>query len=147
MSAIFLLVILAALGVFMLSIYTTQRTVATQDVRGVLAYQAAKTGIEWATYQILTPENSLPAGSVFAGCAAGLTPPASNGALTGFAITVDCQMTVATEAGNTIRIYQLTSTGSAGAAGSSPSSDFVERRLRASVSTCRVGPLATDPVC
>lgn len=144
MSAIFLLVILAALGVFMLSIYMSQRTVVTQDVRGVLAYQAAKTGIEWATYQILTPENVAVVNSVFAGCAAGMTPPAANGALSGFAINVDCQLTTTTEAGNTIRVYQLTSTGSKGSA---PSSDYVERRIIASLSTCRVGPAVTDPVC
>ena len=143
-SAIFLLVVLAALGIFMLSIYTTQRTVATQDVRGVLAYQAAKTGIEWATYQILTPENAAVVNTVFAGCTNGMTPPAPQGALSGFVISVDCQLSTATEAGNTIRVYQLSSTASSGSA---PSSDFVERRITASISTCRVGPAATDPVC
>lgn len=143
-SAIFLLVVLAALGIFMLSIYTTQRTVATQDVRGVLAYQAAKTGIEWATYQILTPENAAVVNTVFAGCGSGMTPPAPQGALVGFVINVDCQLSTATEAGNTIRVYQLTSTASSGSA---PSSDFVERRITASISTCRVGSAASDPVC
>ncbi|MFA9275656.1 MAG: hypothetical protein ACEQSE_12365 [Candidatus Aquirickettsiella gammari] len=145
-SAIFLLVVLAALGVFMLSIYTSQRTVATQDVRGVLAYQAAKTGIEFATYQILAPENVAVVNSVFAGCTNNMDVSAMplTGALNGFVVQVDCQLTVLPEAGNTIRVYQLTATGSSGSA---PSSDFVERRITASISTCRVGAAATDPVC
>lgn len=145
-SAIFILVILAALGAFMLSIYTSQRTIATQDVRGVLAYQATKTGIEFATYQILATENVAVVTSVFAGCTNNMDLSAMPlaGALSGFTVKVDCALTNTTEAGNTIRVYQLTATGSAGSA---PSSDFVERRLTASISTCRIGGGASDPVC
>lgn len=145
-SAIFLLVILAALGIFMLSIYTSQRTISNQDVRGVLAYQAAKTGIEAATYAILAPENAAVVNTIFNGCTAGMAAPTLDGALTGFNVTIDCQITTTTEAENTIRVYQITSTGRSGNA---PSSDFVERQISASISTCRIGVtgLATDPPC
>lgn len=145
-SAIFLLLILAALGIFMLSIYTSQRTIANQDVRGVLAYQAAKAGIEAATFAILTPENAAVVNSIFNGCTAGMAVPTFGGALSGFNVTIDCQLTTQTEGENTIRVYQITSTGSSGTA---PSSDFVERQISASISTCRVGltGLATDPPC
>ena len=143
-SAIFLLLILAALGIFMLSIYTSQRTIANQDVRG--AYQAAKAGIEAATFAILTPENAAVVNTIFNGCTAGMAVPTFGGALSGFNVTVDCQLTTQTEGENTIRVYQITSTGSSGTA---PSSDFVERQISASISTCRVGltGLATDPPC
>ena len=59
-AAIFLLVILSALGVFMLSISTMQQTTSTQDLLGSQAYQAAKAGIEWGAYQVMTPENNNP---------------------------------------------------------------------------------------
>ncbi len=147
MTAIFLLVVLAALGVFMLSIYTIQRTASTQDVRGALAYQAAKAGLEWASYQILTPENAAVVNSIFPGCVADMAGvPNFAGALSGFVVRVDCQLTETDEGVNKIRVYQLTSTASKG---SMPSSEYVERQMYASVSTCRKGTtgLATDPPC
>jgi MSHA biogenesis protein MshP len=146
-SAIFLLLVIAALGVFMLSIYTMQRSTATQDVRGVLAYQAAKAGIEWASFQILTPENAAVVNSIFPGCVANMAAvPALAGALSGFSVRVDCQLTKKDEGGNTIRVYQLTATASKG---TMPSSEYVERQISASISTCRKGTteLATDPPC
>jgi MSHA biogenesis protein MshP len=146
-SAIFLLVIIAAIGVFSLSIYTMQRASASQDVRGVLAYQAAKAGIEWASYQILTPENVLVVNSIFPGCGMNMASvPSFAGALSGFLVRVDCQLTEADEGGNKIRVYQLTATASKGAM---PSNDYVERQIFASFSTCRKGVagLATDPPC
>lgn len=146
-SAIFLLLIIAALGVFTLSIYTMQRTSASQDVRGVLAYQAAKAGIEWASYQILTPENALVVNTIFPGCVSNMASvPSFAGALSGFFVRVDCQLTEADEGGNKIRVYQLTATASKG---TMPASDYVERQISASISTCRKGitGLATDPPC
>jgi MSHA biogenesis protein MshP len=50
-SAIFLLVVLAALGVAMVSISSVQNQSSAMDVQGVRAYQAAKAGIEWGLYQ------------------------------------------------------------------------------------------------
>ena len=146
-SAIFLLVVLAALGAFTLSIYNLQRASASQDLRGVLAYQAAKAGIEWASYQILTPENAPVVNSIFPGCAMNMASvPSFAGALSGFLVRVDCQLTEADEGGNKIRVYQLTATATKGAM---PSSDFVERQIFASFSTCRKGTagLATDQPC
>lgn len=151
-SAIFLLVVLAALGAFMLSIYMSQRTVSTQDVMGVRAYHAANAGIEWATYQILSPENTVAVSAPYAGCAPNMGSPSFGGALQGFSVVVDCVMTVAVEGNNTIRIYQVTATASYASPASPatmPKPDFVERRLIASLNTCRVGitGLATDPPC
>ncbi|MFH0935175.1 MAG: agglutinin biogenesis protein MshP, partial [Pseudomonadota bacterium] len=51
-SAIFLLVVLAGLGVAMVSISTTQNQGLAMDVMGSRAYQAASAGIEWAAYNI-----------------------------------------------------------------------------------------------
>jgi hypothetical protein len=66
--------------------------------------------------------------------------------LSGFFVRVDCQLTEADEGGNKIRVYQLTATASKG---TMPASDYVERQIFASFSTCRKGitGLATDPPC
>jgi len=51
-SAIFLLVVLAFLGVAMTTFSTTQHQSAALDVMGSRAYQAARAGIEWAAYNV-----------------------------------------------------------------------------------------------
>lgn len=150
-AAIFLLVIIAGLGVFMLSVYSTQRATANQDILGTRAYHAAKAGLEWGSFQILSPENTDPAAPPVAPatCAAATGTPVFAGALTGFVVNVTCAMTDTTEGKNTIRVYQLTSTAVYPAVltvGTLPGPDYVERRLVASVATCRVGS-GTDAVC
>lgn len=64
-SAIFLLIVLAALGVAMVTISTTQHQSSSLDIEGVRAYQAAKAGIEWGVYQRLR-NNSCAASSTIA---------------------------------------------------------------------------------
>ncbi len=51
-SAIFLLVVLAALGAAMVTLSTSQNQGFSMDVMGSRAYQAANAGIEWAAYNI-----------------------------------------------------------------------------------------------
>ncbi len=51
-SAIFLLVVIAALGIFAVTISTSQQQTSTMDFLGSRAYQAAKAGIEWGMYRI-----------------------------------------------------------------------------------------------
>ncbi len=140
-SAIFLLVILSALGVFMLSISTMQQTTSTQDMQGSHAYQAAKTGLEWGAYQIMNPENNNPpTGGVaryVCGAAKVFVPATASslgGSLSAFTVTVDCSSADFVEGGNNVRVYQLTSTASFGFAGST---SYIERRLTASINTCR----------
>lgn len=74
-SAIFLLIVLAALGVAMVTISTTQHQSSSLDIEGVRAYQAAKAGIEWGVYQRLRNN----------GCAA-----SSAIAVSGFTVTIAC---------------------------------------------------------
>jgi MSHA biogenesis protein MshP len=99
-SAVFLLVILAALGVAMITFSTSQQASSGYDVLGARAYQAAKAGIEWALFQRLNPavSNSKP----IAYCAAdGVNPPdnlnmPANTTLTPFTVTVACTSTTTT---------------------------------------------------
>ena len=128
-SAIFLLVVLSALGAFMVTFSTVQHTSSAQDVQGTRAYQAARAGIEWGAYQILRNTS----------CAAStsLTPPAAS--LTGFSVLVGCVEAAGspfTEGANMIRVYQLTATARFGTAGGT---NYVERQLSAAINTCRIG--------
>ncbi len=50
LSALFLLVVLSALGAVLVTVSTTQHTSSALDVEGVRAYQAARAGLEWGLY-------------------------------------------------------------------------------------------------
>ena len=51
-AAVFLLVVLAALGAFMVTFTNTQQLASAQDVQGSRAYWAARAGLEWAAASI-----------------------------------------------------------------------------------------------
>lgn len=145
MSAIFLLVVLSALGAFMVSLSNVQQATSALDMQGSRAYQGARAGIEWGAYQIMTPENTNPAagGAVQYACpAAPSSMPALGGSLNGFAVTLACVSSVYAENGNVVTAYQLTSTATYGIA---PSTDYVERSIKASIVTCRT--TANGPSC
>ncbi len=137
-TAIFLLVVLAALGAFMVTMSTVQHATSAQDVQGSRAYQAARAGIEWNVFQIMAPENTNTAVAPFTTqyvCPGGATALNTlGGALTGFSVSVLCTRTDYAEGGNIISSYQVTSSSSFGAVGSS---QYVARQLSATVNTCR----------
>jgi len=54
-SAIFLLLLFAALAAFMVSLTGTANITSAQDVQGSRAYQSAQAGLEWGLYQVLAP--------------------------------------------------------------------------------------------
>ncbi len=124
-SAIFLLVVLAALGAYMLVFSSVQHSSSAQDVNGTRAYLAARAGIEWGSYQILRSPTPFACG--------GTVPlDALPGTLAGFTVNVQCSFETASEgaAANNLTLYRLTATASMGASGSS---NYVERRLQALV--------------
>ena len=113
-SAIFLLVALAALGAFMLMFSNTQHLTSAQDIQGSRAYWAAKGGVQWAAGVIIS-NNACPAG---------------NPAFTdGFAVTVTCTANAYVEGVSTRTIYWVTSTASAG--GAVGRVTYVERQVQA----------------
>jgi MSHA biogenesis protein MshP len=136
-SAIFLLVVIAALGAFAVTISTTQQQSAALDVLGARAYQAARAGIEWGAYQII---QSGVAGSGFAAaCQAGGAipqPGALPGTMAGFAVAVGCAATSHEEgartlaSGNPVWIYSLTSTATQGVV-ATPT--YVERQISVTI--------------
>ncbi|MCJ7602049.1 MAG: hypothetical protein MUO63_11195 [Desulfobulbaceae bacterium] len=109
-SAIFILVVLGAMGAFMLTMSGVQSRTAIFAIRGAQAYHAARSGIEWGIYSVC-----------------------SNTSLTveGFTVTVTCtDLGSFTEGIDTFNIYRLTSTAQSGSYGSI---DYVQRTMVADV--------------
>lgn len=128
-TAIFLLVILAALGAFMVTFSTVQHITSAQDVLGSRAYQAARAGIEWGIYQ--ASPASCSSACPITPATPGTTLPALPGDLAPFTIVAKCCNTSHGEGSASVTMYQITSTASSGTVGSAT---YVERELRAMVS-------------
>lgn len=122
-SAIFLLVVVAALGAFAVTISTTQHQSQALDVMGSRAYQAARAGIEWAAFNIAT--GPVP----WAGCAPAAIALA--GELAAFSpVTVNCAVASHVEGAATIWVYDVSAV--AATAGAAPGNlNYVERQLNA----------------
>ncbi len=124
-TAIFLLVVVATLSVYILNLRNVQQQTLVFGVQGARAMQAARTGIEWGIYRSLganecpaTPTNNF----VF---------KAPDAALSAFTITVTCTDTVHTEGNTEIKTFQLTAVAETGNYGTL---DYISRRMEASVS-------------
>ncbi|NVM78524.1 MSHA biogenesis protein MshP [Duganella sp. SG902] len=95
LTAIFLLVVVAGLGVAVVTLTTTQQAGSAMDVQGQRAYQAARAGIEWGLYMAQRPVIQNPNDTT-------VTPvcPATGSfnfpnatTLANFTVTVTCQAT------------------------------------------------------
>jgi MSHA biogenesis protein MshP len=122
-SAIFLLVVLASLGAFMMNFSSVQHASSGQDLSGTKAYQAARAGIEWGTYQLLKN----------ASCNSATTLSGLSGSLAGFSVQVQCAEKKETEGmvADNVTLYTITSTASIGGTNTNP--HYVERQLQALV--------------
>ncbi len=146
-AAVAILVILAVLGAFVVTVSGIQSHSSALDILGSRAFQAAKAGIEWGAYQVLNPENTNPPGGPFTTpypCGAATNISGLGGGLGDFTVTVGCSMSGPyTEFGNTVRVYQITATscniptGSACPNNSTTSPTYVERQITTVLSTCR----------
>lgn len=56
-TAIFLVVVLASLGTYMLSITGAHHSTPVFAVQGARVYQAARSGIEWAVFRVVNDAN------------------------------------------------------------------------------------------
>jgi len=130
-AAIFILVILAALGAYALNITSVQQNTSLQDTLGTRAYQAARTGVEWAAYQVLNPGSTT-----LVGCPASPTTLS----IDNFVVNVTCARSVDYfEQGtdHTIAMYDISSTANFGTVGAI---NFIQRQIQLTVSKC----LGTD---
>lgn len=149
-SAIFILVVLAALAVGITLLTTQSQTGLARDMLGSRAYHAARAGLDWGAYRVLDPLNTTAtSGSAplpnCPGAAAGTCPtaaaplaasvpttPFTSTVLAGHAVTLQCSCTDHTEAGRNIRVFQLRSTATSGSGLTA-----VERQVSARVAYCR----------
>jgi MSHA biogenesis protein MshP len=124
-AAIFLVVVLAALGGFMLTFSNTQQLTSAQDIQGSRAYWAARAGLEWGFARV----NAVGSASAVTAATCTTAAPLS---INDFSVMVTCTGagTPFVEAGVDKYIYQLTSVASTGTAGSV---GRIERSISASM--------------
>lgn len=124
-AAIFLVVVLAALGGFMLTISNTQQLTSAQDLQGVRAYWAARAGLEWGASGVRASSTGS--------CAA----PTTLLAIDGFTVCVACSQQTYTEAASyaNVKIVTLESVArtpalaSCAAVGAVGEASYVERSV------------------
>jgi MSHA biogenesis protein MshP len=117
-SAIFLLVVIAALGTFAVTLSTTQNQSQTIDVLGARAYQAALAGVEWAAFNV--NQQPVNAAAPWAGCAAAQAVTVGGSLAIFSPVSVSCSATSAVEGVDTVWIYSVSSVAhTSGVAGSS----------------------------
>jgi MSHA biogenesis protein MshP len=128
-AAIFLIVVLAALGAFLVTVSGLQHSSSALDIQGARAYQAARAGIEWGAFRAL--RNDL----CVAGSAATSFSP--GGSLSDFTVTVDCSGTPYAEAATTGTIYLVIATAcnrpGGGMCPGIVGQNYVERELQATM--------------
>ena len=124
MTAIFLLVVIAVLAGYIVSLSSEQHTGAALDLQGARAYQAAQAGLQWGAHRAL---NGSCANDSFL----------LSGELSGFAVTVNCVVFPYTENTAARNILRVTATGcqppSGGTCPGVPGNYSVERQLEATI--------------
>ncbi len=119
MAAVFVLVLLAGVGAFLVTLSNTQQVNSAQDLQGSRAYWAARAGLEWAL--ALTKSGGACPG-------ASTTFNIDTGA--SFALTVTCSVLTYSEGAATVNVFTLNSVARQGTAGSA---GYVERSLSAAL--------------
>jgi MSHA biogenesis protein MshP len=117
--ALFLLVVLAALGVVAVRLAGVQQQTVVLAMQSGRAYAAARSGVDWSAYQAL----------VNGSCAAS-TLTLTEAGLAGFSVDTDCRSTTHTEGPNAVRVYVIDAFAWSGSYGTP---DYVSRRVRATV--------------
>jgi MSHA biogenesis protein MshP len=123
--AIFLIVVVAILGVFAIRIGMNQQQTVSAAVLGERALAAANTGIEWGAYQAM---QSTPASPCNSSTTNQRTLNLTQGALAGFSVTVGCSYTDHIEGVNTLHVFELDSFAQYSTLGQP---DYVSRRVSA----------------
>lgn len=127
-AAVFIVVVLALLGIMIVTIGGVQRATTSAAVQGARAYHAARTGIEWGVFQALN--NTVPT------CGAAPSTPTTNtfnlavAGLDGFSVSVVCSYTQHKERSDDYNIFVIVSSATSGGFGSP---DFVSRRIQVTV--------------
>lgn len=132
MSMLFILVVLAALGVALASLSQRQQLGSAGELAAAKAYQAAFAGLEWGSHQMLRGGGQPPC--------FGTRSFALPDQLSGFTVTVTCARTTATDGEQALAFYTLVATacniasGGACPNGATTEPTYAERQLSRSLS-------------
>ena len=118
-AAIFLLVVLASLGVYIVRISGVQQQTVNVALLGARAFEAAVSGMEWGAFQALD-----------SGACTTTTLNLTEGGLAGFDVDVTCSSSAHTESGNVYNLYLIDVEARNGVYGTP---DYVSRRMQARV--------------
>lgn len=97
-SAVFILVVLAALGTFMVSLSGSQHLTAAGAAQGARAFYAARSGVEWGAARAINGPSCI------------ATTPVALPAYAEFNVTVTCEATPHTESGVGYSLYRISAT-------------------------------------
>jgi len=121
-SAVFMMVILAALGGVLVTISSVQHGTSALGTQAERAYLAARSGLQWGTWKALG-----------GGCPAGPTTfTFTEAALAGFEVSVRCTLTTHPQGAGSQDYWVIDVMARSGTYGSA---DFVSRSLRGKVVT------------
>jgi len=129
-AAIFLVVVLAALGGFMVTMSNTQHLTMAQDTQGSRAYWAARAGLEWGIGTVVASPGV--GGTTEPACPTSPTTVGTNfdG---GFAVVVKCQRADYIEGAAVSNRFIFQFTSEASTAGSPGSLGYIQRSVSASM--------------
>ncbi|MDH3614693.1 MAG: pilus assembly protein MshP [Gammaproteobacteria bacterium] len=117
--ALFLLVVLAALGIVAVRLAGVQQQTVVLAMQSSRAYAAARSGIDWSAYQAL----------VNGSCAASTLALTEVG-LAGFSVDTSCSSTTHAEGPNTVTVFVIDAFAWSGSYGTP---DYASRRIRSTV--------------
>jgi MSHA biogenesis protein MshP len=127
-SAVFILVVLAGLGVALVSIFGAQQRSQAYDILGLKAYQSAHAGLDAGISTVLNT-GACPAGATF--------QLAGAPSLQDFYVTVACtQLPPINDAGGALNMFQLVVTACNNATcpeNTGTVANYIERQMRATV--------------
>ena len=142
---------LGAFIAFITSMTANSQTSGALAVQGARAYEAARAGVEWATYQVLDPRTAIH-GVITTPppCLASPSNPVLPGNLGQFSLTVTCTrypLNTAVpnyyeETALRVVVYDVTSTATQGIPGTA---DYVERQIQVRIEQCK-NPNGTAPL-
>jgi MSHA biogenesis protein MshP len=118
-AAIFLLVVLAGLGAYAVRLNTLQQQSVTAALRSAQAFEAARTGAAWGAFR-----------AVNLGLCGAASLTLTEGAATGFRVSVQCRQSSHVEGTTAVRVFVLDVRAEAGVYGGP---DYVSRRLQTKV--------------
>ncbi|OEU72259.1 MAG: pilus assembly protein MshP [Desulfuromonadales bacterium C00003107] len=113
-TAIFILVVLSAIGGYMVLVAGVQSQTTVMALQGVRAYHAARSGLEWGIFQDLA-SGSCTTGTFDVGA---------------FSVAVGCSETTFSEGGQSYNVYRVTSLAQFGIYGNQ---GYISRQLTAKV--------------